>query len=61
MARMAHIVQSKVCGEVQKRHLNLTKHFDGLVYYCSNSSASAMELLRSCTKPSIVKLLITDS
>ena len=28
-------------------------HFDGLVQDCSNSSALAMELLRSCTKPSI--------
>ena len=27
--------------------------FDGLVQDCSNSSASAMELLQSCTKPSI--------
>ena len=28
-------------------------HFDGLVQDCSNSSALAMELLQSCTKPSI--------
>ena len=38
---------------------NLTKrehidHVDGLVQYCSNSSALAMELLQSCTKPSIL-------
>ena len=29
------------------------QHIDGLVQDCSNSSASAMELLQSCTKPSI--------
>ena len=28
-------------------------HFDGLVQDCSNSSANALELLQSCTKPSI--------
>ena len=28
-------------------------HIDGLVQDCSNSSASAMELLQSCTEPSI--------
>ena len=28
-------------------------HFDDLVQDCSNSSALAMELLQSCTKPSI--------
>ena len=28
-------------------------YIDGLVQYCSNSSAFAMELLQSCTKPSI--------
>ena len=28
-------------------------HFDGLVLDCSNSSALAMELLQSCTKPSM--------
>ena len=31
--------------------------FDGLVQDCSNSSALAMELLQSCTKPSIWRLL----
>ena len=29
------------------------KHIDDLVQDCSNSSALAMELLQSCTKPSI--------
>ena len=28
-------------------------HIDGLVQDCSNSSASALDLLQSCTKPSI--------
>ena len=27
-------------------------HFDDLVQDCSNSSANALELLQSCTKPS---------
>ena len=31
-------------------------HIDGLVQNCSNSSALAMELLQSCTKPSIIPL-----
>ena len=30
-----------------------THHIDGLVQDCSNSSALAIELLQSCTKPSI--------
>ena len=30
-----------------------SSHIDGLVQDCSNSSALAMELLQSCTKPSI--------
>ena len=32
---------------------DLRAHIDGLVQDCSNSSALAMELLQSCTKPSI--------
>ena len=28
-------------------------HIDGLVQNCGNSSALAMELLQSCTEPSI--------
>ena len=28
-------------------------HYDGLVQNCSNSIANALELLQSCTKPSI--------
>ena len=31
-------------------------NIDGLVEDCSNSSASALELLQSCTKPSICYL-----
>ena len=31
----------------------LTHHIDGLVQDCSNSIANALELLQSCTKPSI--------
>ena len=32
-------------------------HIDGLVQDCSNSSALAMELLQSCTKPSIYSIV----
>ena len=32
-------------------------HCDGLVQDCSNSSASTMELLQSCTMPSIITLI----
>ena len=32
---------------------HVRKHIDGLVQDCSNSSALAVELLHSCTKPSI--------
>ena len=33
-------------------------HIDGFVQDCSNSGALAMELLQSCTKPSIYKTII---
>ena len=34
--------------------LQVTEHsMDGLVQDCNNSSALAMELLQSCTKPSV--------
>ena len=33
-------------------------HSDSLVQDCNNSSALAMELLQSCTKPSICKLFV---
>ena len=35
-------------------------YIDGLVQDCSNSSALAMELLQSCTKPSIYTLIALD-
>ena len=34
-----------------------THNIDGLVQDCSNSSALAMKLLQSCTKPSIFSVL----
>ena len=37
--------------------LNNTSDIDGLVQDCSNSSALAMELLQSCTKPSDTDIL----
>ena len=33
-----------------------TIHIDGLVQNCNNYSALAMELLQSCTKPSIYEM-----
>ena len=36
----------------------LNEYIDGLVPDCSNSSALAMELLQSCTKPSIYDPII---
>ena len=33
-------------------------HIDGLVQDCSNSIANAMELLQSCTKPSICAIYV---
>ena len=32
-------------------HCSAVRNIDGLVQDCSNSSALAMELLQSCTKP----------
>ena len=37
-----------------------TIHSDGLVQACSNSSANALELLQSCTKPSLYIILFAD-
>ena len=34
-------------------------HFDGLVQDCSISSALAMEILQSCTKPSILDIFVS--
>ena len=36
-------------------------HIDGLVQDCGNSSASAMELPQSCTKPYIYVYTYTDA
>ena len=37
-------------------HWDLTKYLNGLVQDCSNSTANALELLQSCTKPSILSI-----
>ena len=37
--------------------MTMNSHIDGLVQDCSNSSVQAMELLQSCTKPSIYSIL----
>ena len=45
--------------EFQRYIQDADSYIDGLVQDCSNSSALAMELLQSCTKPSIsVSVLI---
>ena len=41
-----------ICVAVRAWWENVKSHFDGLTQDCSNSSALAMELLQSCTKPS---------
>ena len=38
---------------IAKTFNNADGHFNGLVQDCSNSIANALELLQSCTKPSI--------
>ena len=41
-------------------HTSIYAYIDGLVQDCSNSSALAMELLQSCTKPSIYAIDVSD-
>ena len=43
---------------IYKRRSGLVSYIDGLVQDCSNSSALAMELLQSYTKPSIWSSLL---
>ena len=38
----------------------ISKYFDGLVQDCGNSIANALELLQSCTKPSIWSLMHSE-
>ena len=51
-AIMAHC-QSAWQAAVNQSMMLLSLHVDGLVQDCSNSSALAMELLQSCSKPSM--------
>ena len=54
-----HYVTSLLCQEQPQSWQHKSKHqwhLNGLVQDCSNSSALAMELLQSCTKPSIYLL-----
>ena len=46
-----------MCEHVCLKCVLVEEHFDSLVQDCSNSSALAMELLQSCNKPSIYKVL----
>ena len=41
------------CGKTHRHSFCLCLYIDGLAQNCSNSSALAMELLQSCTEPSI--------
>ena len=45
---------SPVLGFSEDANLSMVRHINGLVQDCSNSSALAMELLQSCTKPLIL-------
>ena len=47
------VLQQSWSGDVLVSSYQSIHHIDGLVQDCSNSSALAMELLQSCTKPSI--------
>ena len=52
-----HTPHQLCCVAVQIDPKNHTHYFDGLAQDCSNSSAIAVELLQSCTKPLICSLL----
>ena len=46
--------EEPVAGEIWHESTKMhAKHFDGLVQDCSISIANALEILQSCTKPSI--------
>ena len=45
-------LSSSFAQQVKDRDIS-QKHFNGLVQDCSNSIANALELLQSCTEPSI--------
>ena len=38
---------------LDEKKIHVYNHIDDLVQNCSNSIANALELLQSCTKPSI--------
>ena len=48
-------------GQISGQHWFGEQHIDDLVQDCSNSSALAMELLQSCTKPSISSIIMISS
>ena len=50
---LADRISIAVCCNTLGDHWGQKAHIHGLVLDCSNSSALAMELLQSCTKPSI--------
>ena len=41
---------------IEISNFGMEDHIDSLLQGCSNSNALAMELLQSCTKPSMLKL-----
>ena len=56
--KMSHALASHVCWKLNvSTNWILRKPIDGLVQDCSNSIAKALELLQSCTKPSMYGLV----
>ena len=47
----------RICIEKSRKSFKSQKHIDGLAQDCSNSNVNALELLPSCTKPSICALI----
>ena len=52
--------EARICTWHPAGHFELY-HLDGLVQNCSNSIANALELLQSCTKPSIWSLIQSNT
>ena len=57
---LPHVLQANEFGlfgyQAFKKYLWIRQHFDGLVQDCSISITNALEILESCTKPSIYSI-----
>ena len=54
MLKLVHISKSgPMCDLGSPFLINMLHHVNGLVQDCSNSIANTLELLQSCTKPSM--------